>query len=135
MERYGPESYGEGIADVYDTWHAGMDPTATVDLLASLVGNGPNGSALELAVGTGRVAIPLAERGFDVHAIDASEAMVERLRAKPGADRIDVTIGDMADVATATGHRSRWCSSSSTRSSLCRHRTTRSAASPTSPTG
>lgn len=99
MERYGPETYGDGIADVYDTWFSGMDPTPAVELLASLAGDGP---VLELAVGTGRVAIPLAERGFDVHGIDASEAMVERLRAKPGGARIDVTVGDMADVAVAT---------------------------------
>ena len=99
MERYGPETYGELNADVYDAWHVHMDATDAVDCLASLAGDGPPGPVLELAVGTGRVTIPLAERGIDIRGIDASEAMVERMRAKPGGDSIDVTIGDMADVA------------------------------------
>jgi SAM-dependent methyltransferase len=96
MDRYGPETYGEQIADVYDTWHAGMDPAATVDVLASLAGPGP---VLELGIGTGRVAIPLAERGLEVHGIDASPAMVEQMRAKPGGSGIDVTFGHLANVA------------------------------------
>jgi SAM-dependent methyltransferase len=54
---------------------------------------------LELAIGTGRIALPLAERGIDVRGIDASEEMVARLRSKPGGDRIPVSIGDFADVA------------------------------------
>jgi SAM-dependent methyltransferase len=66
-----------------------------VAFLAEHAGSGP---VLELAVGTGRIALPLAERGVDVHGIDASEAMVARLRSKPGAERISVTIGDFADV-------------------------------------
>ncbi|MDQ4029538.1 MAG: class I SAM-dependent methyltransferase, partial [Actinomycetota bacterium] len=73
-----------------------LDPAPAVEALAALAGAGP---ALELAIGTGRVALPLAERGVQVHGIDVSEAMVERLRAKPGGDRIPVTIGDFADVA------------------------------------
>jgi SAM-dependent methyltransferase len=55
-----------------------------------------DGAALEFGVGTGRIALPLAERGVHVHGIELSEAMVVRLRAKPGADHIDVTIGDFA---------------------------------------
>jgi SAM-dependent methyltransferase len=66
---------------------------ATIDFLAALAGDG---AALELGIGTGRVALPLSERGVPVHGIDLSTAMVERLRAKPGADKIDVTIGDYA---------------------------------------
>jgi len=96
MDRYGPETYGEQIADVYDEWHAGMDPAATVEVLASLAGSGP---VLELGIGTGRVAIPLAARGLEVHGIDASPPMVERMRAKPGGERIGVTFGQLADVA------------------------------------
>jgi SAM-dependent methyltransferase len=96
MDRYGPETYGEQIADVYDEWHAGMDPAETVELLASLAGTGP---VLELGIGTGRVAIPLAVRGLEVHGIDASRPMVERMLAKPGGERIDVTFGQLADVA------------------------------------
>ncbi|HYF73668.1 MAG TPA: class I SAM-dependent methyltransferase [Nocardioides sp.] len=65
----------------------------TVELLADLAGARP---VLELAIGTGRVALPLSERGVRVQGIELSEAMVERLRAKPGAERIDVAIGDMS---------------------------------------
>ena len=68
-----------------------LDPA--VDLLAELAGGGP---ALELAVGTGRVALPLSERGIEVHGIELSAPMAEQLRAKPGADAVRVTIGDMA---------------------------------------
>src|SRR5580765_2097957 len=64
-----------------------------VDFLSELAGDG---RALELGIGTGRIALPLAERGVPVHGIDLSEAMVARLRAKPGADKIDVTMGDFA---------------------------------------
>ncbi|MEV4413353.1 class I SAM-dependent methyltransferase [Catellatospora sp. NPDC049609] len=68
---------------------------ATVDVLAGLAGGG---RALEFAVGTGRVALPLAGRGVEVHGIDMSRAMVARLRAKPGGDAIGVTIGDIAST-------------------------------------
>ncbi|HEX6352665.1 class I SAM-dependent methyltransferase [Actinophytocola sp.] len=105
MENYGPETYGELNADVYDEWHAALDPTEAVRGLAELIREGPAGPVLELAVGTGRVTIPLAEQGFDVRGIDASEAMVARMRAKPGGDRIPVTIGDMADVEPDTDER------------------------------
>ena len=66
---------------------------ATVDVLAELAGGG---RALELGIGTGRIALPLARRGVPVHGIDLSRAMVARLRAKPGGDAIGVTIGDFA---------------------------------------
>jgi SAM-dependent methyltransferase len=98
MENYGPDTYGELNADVYDEWHAALDPTDAVRCLAELIEEGPVGPVLELAVGTGRVTIPLAALGVDLRGIDASEAMVARMRAKPGGDRIPVTIGDMADV-------------------------------------
>jgi 16S rRNA A1518/A1519 N6-dimethyltransferase RsmA/KsgA/DIM1 with predicted DNA glycosylase/AP lyase activity len=65
----------------------------TVDLLAGLAGDG---AALELAIGTGRVALPLAARGVPVSGIELSPDMVAQLRAKPGGDAIPVTIGDMA---------------------------------------
>ena len=68
-----------------------IDPV--VDVLAELAGGG---RALELAIGTGRIALPLARRGVEVHGIELSRAMVARLRAKPGGDAIPVTIGDMA---------------------------------------
>ena len=96
MEDYRPETYGDRIADLYDRMTATMpDPVDCVDRLAELAGAGP---ALELGIGTGRVALPLAARGVEVHGIDASAAMVERLRAKPGGEAIPVTLGDFADL-------------------------------------
>jgi len=74
----------------------------TVAFLATLAREGP---ALELAIGTGRIALPLAERGVRVAGIDASEAMVARLRAKPGGDRIEVAIGDMTTTRVGGGFR------------------------------
>src|SRR5690349_11170890 len=100
MERYEPSTYGDEIADVYDEWHGGLNTAETVSFLAAAAGTGP---VLELAVGTGRVAIPLVERGLSVHGVDASVAMVERLRAKRLGDQVIVTMGDMADVAVDGG--------------------------------
>jgi SAM-dependent methyltransferase len=93
-----PEDYfGERVAARYDESSADrFEPGAVgpvVDFLAELAGRG---AALELGVGTGRIALPLARRGVRVQGIDLSEAMVARLRAKPGAERIGVTIGDFA---------------------------------------
>src|ERR687887_333378 len=89
--------FGERVAERYDDSTAEMFQAAAVDpvvdFLAHLVGDG---AALELGVGTGRIALPLARRGVKVHGIDLSEAMVARLRAKPGAERIGVTVGDFA---------------------------------------
>ena len=86
-------TYDEGSAEMFDP--AVLGPT--VDLLAELAADlGEPPSALELAVGTGRVALPLAARGVLVHGVDLSEAMLDRLRAKPGADGVSLTAGDMA---------------------------------------
>jgi SAM-dependent methyltransferase len=89
--------FGEEVAARYDDPSDPMfDPAAiqpVVDVLADLAGDG---AALELGIGTGRIAVPLAERGVRVHGIDLSEAMVARLRAKPGGESIGVTIGDFA---------------------------------------
>jgi SAM-dependent methyltransferase len=95
-----PENYfGERVAARYDESAADMfDPAVirpTVDFLADLAGDG---AALELGIGTGRIALSLAERGVPVHGIDLSEAMVAKLRAKPGGDRIEVAIGDFAST-------------------------------------
>ena len=95
MEGYEPPTYGDRIADVYDEWYAELDPATAVELLAELAGDG---RVLELAIGSGRIALPLAARGVEVHGIDASERMVERLRAKPGGEAIPVTMGDFAEV-------------------------------------
>jgi SAM-dependent methyltransferase len=89
-----PAFYGDTWAGVYDEQFAGLDPAAAVDFLAGLAG----GRVLELAIGTGRIALPLAARGITVEGIDASGAMVQRLRAKPGGESIPVTMGDMAGV-------------------------------------
>ena len=89
--------FGERVAAVYDE-HSGtmfdpavVDPAA--DTLAELAGDG---GALEFAIGTGRIALPLAERGVRVAGIDNSDAMLARLREKPGAERIEAMVGDMA---------------------------------------
>jgi SAM-dependent methyltransferase len=81
--------YDESAADMFDP--AVVDPV--VDFLAELAGRG---RALELGIGTGRIAVPLARRGVPVHGIELSKAMAARLRAKPGAEDIGVTIGDFA---------------------------------------
>src|SRR4051794_39096730 len=91
-----PARYGETWAAVYDDIHAFLDPAAAVDALYDLAAGG---SALELGIGTGRVALPLAARGITVHGIDASPAMIARLRSKPGGENIPVTSGDFANVA------------------------------------
>jgi SAM-dependent methyltransferase len=89
--------FGEPVAARYDDpsnemfQPAAIDPV--VEFLAELAGDG---AALELGIGTGRIALPLAQRGVRVHGIDLSEAMVERLQAKAGAERVEVTIGDFA---------------------------------------
>jgi SAM-dependent methyltransferase len=89
--------FGESVAATYDESSAEMFRPETVDpaadVLAELAGDG---RALELGIGTGRIALPLARRGVPVHGIDLSRAMVSRLRAKPGGDAIGVTIGDFA---------------------------------------
>jgi SAM-dependent methyltransferase len=90
-----PAFYGDRWASTYDDHHGGLDSGPAVDFLAGLAGGG---RVLELAIGTGRVALPLARRGVSVEGIDASAAMVERLRTKPGGQSIPVTIGDMAEV-------------------------------------
>lgn len=94
--------FGESVAARYDKSCTDMfEPTvvnAAVEVLAALA-NG--GRALELGIGTGRIALPLARRGVAVHGIDLSRAMVARLRAKPGSEAIEVTIGDFATTRAA----------------------------------
>lgn len=89
--------FGEPVAARYDESSAEMFAPGAVDpavgLLAELAGDG---RALELGIGTGRIALPLSRRGVAVHGIDMSRAMVARLRAKPGGDAVGVSIGDFA---------------------------------------
>jgi SAM-dependent methyltransferase len=89
--------FGQRVAAAYDQESAEMFAPAVVDpavdVLAGLAGGG---RALELGIGTGRIALPLARRGVAVHGLELSRAMVARLRAKPGGEAIGVTIGDFA---------------------------------------
>jgi SAM-dependent methyltransferase len=95
-------SFDEDAADVYDDLAERGDEAATVALLVQLARGGP---ALELAIGTGRIALPLSDRGIRVDGIDFSPAMVAKLRAKPGADKIAITMGNFADVAVPDTYR------------------------------
>ncbi|MBA2531549.1 MAG: methyltransferase domain-containing protein [Nocardioidaceae bacterium] len=102
-----PRNYfDEPVAERYDASSADrFEPAVinpTVDFLADLA-NG--GAALELGIGTGRIALPLSQRGVQVHGIDLSSAMVARLRAKAGAHDIDVTIGDFATTDVGRSFR------------------------------
>jgi SAM-dependent methyltransferase len=97
MQGYTTATYGDAIADLYDGWAGGVFATeACVERLVALSGHGP---VLELGVGTGRVAVPLARRGLDVVGIDASPAMLDRLAAKAEGLPIRGVSGDFADVA------------------------------------
>ena len=98
MQEYSPSTYGDHIAEIYDKWYAGLPTETAVERLIALAGKGP---VLELAIGTGRLALPIAAGGLEVHGIDASHEMVSRLRAKPGGDRIPVKMGDFADVGVS----------------------------------
>lgn len=96
VDSYGPETYGEAFADVYDDWYGEVsDVEATVEAVVSLAGGG---RVLELGVGTGRLAIPLRRRGVDVEGIDASPAMLALLAAKPHGSGVPVHFGDMAEL-------------------------------------
>jgi len=94
-------SFGEDVAEMYGRVQRG-DEAAAVAFLETLAGGGP---ALELAIGAGRIALPLVARGVRVDGIDISPAMVAQLRSKPGGDRVAVTIGDIADVPVPGAYR------------------------------
>ena len=96
MSDYDPTAYGAAVADVYDDLYGDdvLDTEAALRRLRQLAGAGP---VLELGVGTGRLALPLAAGGLAVHGIDASAAMLDRLRAKPGASAVSVTQSDFSE--------------------------------------
>ncbi len=96
MEGYDASTYGDRIAGVYDEMYDDLDDAG--EIAGVLAEHAGGGRALELAIGTGRIALPLTARGVEVHGVDASEAMVARLRSKPGGDSIPVTIGDFGEV-------------------------------------
>ena len=103
MKGYDPwMTFDESNAALYDRLVLRGDEEAAVAFLSTLADGGP---ALELAIGTGRIALPLAATGVRVDGIDFSEPMVAQLRAKPGGDEVDVTIGDFADVAVSGAYR------------------------------
>jgi len=100
---FGPTSYGEAFADVYDDWYEHIsDVDATVAAVADLAGGGP---VLELGVGTGRLAVPLAAGGVETWGLDASSPMLGRLRAKPAGTAVRVVQGDMAAPPLRPGPR------------------------------
>jgi SAM-dependent methyltransferase len=92
-----PAFFGDRWAGAYEDLTGGPDPAAAVEFLAGLAGDG-DARVLELAIGGGRVALPLARRGIMVEGVEASRAVVQRLRAAPGGESIPVVIADMADV-------------------------------------
>jgi SAM-dependent methyltransferase len=93
-------SYGAGLADDYDAIYGGIfDTDGAVDCLSNLAGGG---RVLEFGVGTGRIALPLTDRGLDVWGVDGSPGMLERLKEKPGGDKVTTVCGDFA-TATADG--------------------------------
>ena len=95
MNFYADETYGERVAGVYDDWYSSVDAHA-IDFLAQIAGEG---RALELGIGTGRVALPLAAKNVNVSGIDAAQSMIDRLKAKAGSESIDVRLGSFADVS------------------------------------
>jgi hypothetical protein len=91
------DHFGERVAERFDERYAYLADPAVVDpIVAFLADLAHGGAALEFGIGTGRIALPLSQRGVRVHGIDLSEAMVARLRAKPGAEQVGVTVGDFA---------------------------------------
>ena len=91
------DHFGEPVAEHFDRRYADLELPDVVDpMVEFLAGFALGGTALELGVGTGRIALPLAARGIRVHGIDLSEAMVARLHAKLGGERVETTVGDMA---------------------------------------
>lgn len=89
--------FDERVAARFDERYAHLEDPAVVDPMVDFVVDlAVGGTALEFGLGTGRIALPLAQRGVEVHGIELSQAMVARLRAKPGAESMGVTIGDFA---------------------------------------
>jgi SAM-dependent methyltransferase len=98
MKGYGTKTFGKLNAERYDALYEDVMAAETRDSVETLFGLAGGGRVLELAIGTGRVALPLAAHGLAVHGIEVSEEMVAKLREKPGGSAIPVEIGDMAEV-------------------------------------
>jgi len=95
-----PAKYGDTIGEVYDELYSDVSPSM-IETLVRLAG--ANGRALELGIGTGRIALPLAARGVEVHGIDSSRVMIEKLREKEGGEQIAVTLDDFTNVGSIKG--------------------------------
>ena len=94
MEKFEITTYGERIAEVYDEFYKEVDQNA-IDLLYKFA---EGGRALELGIGTGRVALPLQKKGVELYGIDGSEAMVSKLKTKPRGRDIEITMGSFAQI-------------------------------------
>ena len=94
MSDYTDETYGEMIADVYDDWYGDVDPQM-LEMLTRLAGGG---RALELGIGTGRVALPLAHSGVKMYGIDSSPAMLQKLGTKPGSEQVQLHQGSFVNI-------------------------------------
>jgi SAM-dependent methyltransferase len=102
MDGYGPSTYGDRFADVYDDWYGDVsDVDATVERVAALAAAAGSGRVLELGGGSGRLAVPLAARGIATWTVDASHAMVRRLRERPGGELVHAVVADMAALPLA----------------------------------
>ena len=99
MRGYDDASYGDSFADVYDEWYHGIsDVAASTRALVDLTRMAGGGRVLELGVGTGRLAIPLAAEGLEVHGLDTSDRMLQQLAAKDGGNNVRAHLGDMVDA-------------------------------------
>jgi SAM-dependent methyltransferase len=97
MDGYGPSTYGDRFAEVYDDWYGDVcDAEATVERVAALAITSGDRRVLELGGGSGRLALPLAAAGIPTWTVDASLAMLRRLRGKPGGEAVHIVVGDMA---------------------------------------
>jgi SAM-dependent methyltransferase len=104
VEGYNASTYGDRFADVYDDWYGDVsDVEATVAGILGLVE--PGAAVLELGVGTGRLALPLADRGLAVTGVDAAPEMLAQLARKPGAEQVKAVLADMAAVGDAAHDR------------------------------
>ena len=107
MEGYGPDTYGNAFADVYDAWYGELGDVGSVVDAVAAVAAPLDHPILELGIGTGRLALPLARQGLEVVGIDASAAMLEQLVQKPGGPEIETHLVDMRDVG-AVPHAGRF---------------------------
>jgi ubiquinone/menaquinone biosynthesis C-methylase UbiE len=98
MHDYQQSTYGDCIADIYDQMHSVWEPTATVKTVEELA---DGGDVLELGVGTGRVALPLADKGIRVVGVDISEGMLDQLKAKDPQGTVEAVLGDFTNLPVA----------------------------------